>query len=300
MLLLPDILYGIYDYWYLNNNGAGFDFFSPSKPFTMNIDLILKSDALDLLFENRNKAYGAYTLRKFYPDRMKISLAIVFISAALLSAITLFPDSSTATSFYTVIQDIVTRDIQEDKQFPEPKKLLHNVNKSSQSKLRSTIVIVPKADTTNVLNDISDTRIGSTTSIGTELGPADDIVGSGPVSSLPKVTVEPIAPVDKPYDNPDIQASFPGGEKALIRFLERNLQTPVSLESNETVQVKVKFVVDFEGDLQSFNIDQDGGNEFNNEVIRVLKKMPRWNPGKKGGQNVPVFYTIPVKFTSVD
>ena len=276
------------------------NFFSPSKPFTMNIDLILKSDALDLLFENRNKAYGAYALRKFYPDRMKISLAIVFISAALLSAITLFPDSSTATSFYTVMQDIVTRDIQEDKQFPEPKKLLHNVNKSSQSKLTSTIVIVPKADTTDVLNDISDIRIGSTTSIGTELGPADDIVGSGPVSSLPKVTVEPIAPVDKPYDNPDIQASFPGGEKALIRFLERNLQTPVSLESNETVQVKVKFVVDFEGDLQSFNIDQDGGNEFNKEVIRVLKKMPRWNPGKKGGQNVPVFYTIPVKFTSVD
>ena len=274
--------------------------FSPSKPFTMNIDLILKSDALDLLFENRNKAYGAYALRKFYPDRMKISLAIMFIFAGLLSAITFLPDSSTATPVYTVIQDIVTRDIQQERQIPEPKQLLHNINKSSQSKLISTIAIVPKADTTDMLNDISDIRIGSTTSNGTEIGPADEVVGLAVVSSMPKVPVEPVAPVDQPYENPDIQASFPGGEKALIRFLERNLQTPVSLNSNETVQVKVKFVVDFDGDLQSFNIEKDGGIEFNKEVVRVLKKMPRWNPGKKGGQNVPVFYTIPVKFTSVD
>ena len=276
------------------------NFFSPSKPFTMNIDLILKSDALDLLFENRNKAYGAYDLRKFYPDRMKISLAIMFISVAFLSAITFLPNSNTTIPVYTVVQDLVTRDIQEDKKIPEPKQVLHNINKSSKSKFISTIVIVPKADTTDMLNDISDIRIGSTTSIGTEIGPADDIVSSADVSSLPKVPVEPAAPVGQPYENPDVQASFPDGEKALIRFLERNLQTPLSVESNETVQVKVKFVVDFDGDLQSFYIEQDGGIEFNKEVVRVLKKMPRWNPGKKGGQNVPVYYTIPVKFTSVD
>ena len=276
------------------------NFFSPSKPFTMNIDLILKSDALDLLFENRNKAYGAYDLRKFYPDRMKISLAIMFISAALLSAITFLPDSGTTTPVYTVIQDIVTRDIQEDKKIPEPKQVLHNINRSSQSKLISTIVIVPKADTTDVLNSISYLQIGSTTIIGTEIGPEDDVEGSAAMGSLPEPPTKPVPSVEQPYENPDEQASFPGGEKALIRFLERNLQTPLSLEGNETVQVKVKFVVDFDGDLQSFNIEKDGGVEFNKEVIRVLKKMPRWNPGRKGGQNVPAYYTIPVKFTSVD
>ena len=101
-----------------------------------------------------------------------------------------------------------------------------------------------------------------------------------------------------PYENPDIQASFPGGENALIRFLEKNLQVPANLEAQETRQVKVKFVVDFNGDLQSFIVVKDGGEPCNTEVIRVLKKMPKWNPGKKGGQNVPVFYTIPVKFTA--
>ncbi len=266
----------------------------------MNIDLILKSDALDLLFENRNKAYGAYALRKFYPDRMKIALVIMFVSAGLLSAITFLPNSSTATPVYTVIQDHVIREIKEVKKIPEPKQLLHNINNSSQSKLLSTIVIVPEKDSSEVLNNISEMRIGSSNIIGTEVGPEDVVQGSAGISSLPQVPVEPEAQLEQPYENPDIQASFPGGEKALIRFLERNLQTPGSLESNETVQVKVKFVVDFEGDLQGFSVEKDGGIEFNKEVIRVLKKMPRWNPGKKGGQNVPVYYSIPVKFTSVE
>lgn len=276
------------------------NFFSPSKPFTMNIDLILKSDALDLLFENRNKAYGAYALRKFYPDRMKIALAIMFVSAALLSAITFLPDSSTATPVYTVIQDHVIREIKEVKKIPEPRQLLHNINRSSQSKLISSFVMVTEKDSSDVLTDISEMRIGSSTIIGTEVGPEDVVQGSTGISSPPQVPVESVAQLAQPYENPDIQASFPGGEKALIRFLERNLQTPGSLESNETVQVKVKFVVDFDGDLQSFSVEKDGGIDFNKEVIRVLKKMPRWNPGKKGGQNVPVYYTIPVKFTSVD
>jgi len=266
----------------------------------MNIDLILKSDALDLLFENRNKAYGAYDLRKFYPDRMKIALAIMFISAGLVSASTFLPDSSTAKPVYIVIQDHVIREIKEVKKIPEPKQLLHNINRSSQSKFISSFLMVPEKDSSDVLIDISEIRIGSTTSIGTEVDLEDVVQGSAGISSPPQVPAEPVAQLEQPYENPDIQASFPGGEKALIRFLERNLQTPGSLESNETVQVKVKFVVDFEGDLQSFSVEKDGGIDFNKEVIRVLKKMPRWKPGKKGGQNVPVYYTIPVKFTSVD
>lgn len=266
----------------------------------MNIDLILKSDVLDLLFENRNKTYGAYALRKFYPDRMKIALAIMVVSAAFFSAFTFLPDSITSKPVYTVIQDIVIREIQETKKIPEPKQLLHNINNSSQSKLVSTFVLVPEKDSSDVLNNISEMRIGSSNIMVTEVGPEDVVQGSAVISSPPQVPAEPVAQLKQPYENPDIQASFPGGEKALIRFLERNLQTPGSLESNETVQVKVKFVVDFEGDLQSFSVEKDGGTEFNKEVIRVLKKMPRWNPGKKGGQNVPVYYTIPVKFTSVD
>jgi len=59
-------------------------------------------------------------------------------------------------------------------------------------------------------------------------------------------------------------------------------------------------VVGYDGKLKSFEIVEDGGATFNKEVIRVLKKMPEWVPGKANGENVSVYYTIPVKFTAAN
>ncbi len=94
--------------------------------------------------------------------------------------------------------------------------------------------------------------------------------------------------------------SYPGGMDALRKFLVRNLENPRDMKEGEVANVKVKFVVGSNGELQSFVTVQDGGNEFNREVMRVLKKMPNWVPGKSKGQNVFVFYTIPIKFISAD
>ena len=94
--------------------------------------------------------------------------------------------------------------------------------------------------------------------------------------------------------------SYPGGMDALRNFLVRNLENPRDMKEGEVANVKVKFVVGSNGELQSFVTVQDGGNEFNREVMRVLKKMPNWVPGKSKWQNVSVFYTIPIKFISAD
>ena len=77
-------------------HGAGFDFiFYDSKPTIMNSNLILKSDILDIVFENRNKAYGAYDLRKFYNNRIKMALGIMLIIAFGFSAFTLLYKTQT-------------------------------------------------------------------------------------------------------------------------------------------------------------------------------------------------------------
>lgn len=94
--------------------------------------------------------------------------------------------------------------------------------------------------------------------------------------------------------------SYPGGMNALRKFLVRNLENPRDMKEGEVANVKVKFVVGSNGELQSFVTVQDGANEFNREVMRVLKKMPNWVPGKSKGQNVSVFYTILIKFISAD
>jgi protein TonB len=101
-------------------------------------------------------------------------------------------------------------------------------------------------------------------------------------------------------DAVDVAPSYPGGMEAFRKFMEKNLHTPDELESGEIVTVRVRFVVDYTGKLQSFVPVLDGGEVYNKEVIRVLKKMPDWIPGKAKGENVPVYYIIPVKFVTTD
>ena len=108
--------------------------------------------------------------------------------------------------------------------------------------------------------------------------------------------------VDKitPNNFAEVMPSYPGGMAALKKFLEINLRNPQDLEAGEQVKVKIKFIVGYDGNLKGFETVQDGGAAFNNEVIRVLKKMPQWIPGKTKGENVSIYYTIPVNFLAAE
>ena len=190
-----------------------------------------------------------------------------------------------------------------DKKVEQPKPKILQVLTAAVQKLTSDIKFVDKREASDTLHDITNMRIGSATTIIDVVGPTDidpgTLVGEGG-GKEPAKPVETTVDNKTPVDNPDVQASFPGGEAALINFLQKNLRSPQDLEVGETIQVKVKYVVGFDGNLQSFDVVQDGGSVFNNEVLRVLKKMPKWNPGKKGGRNVPVYYCLPVKFTGAE
>ena len=265
----------------------------------MNSNAILTSDVLDILFDKRNKKYGAYTLRKFYPERVKTSLLIMLGFAAAVSSFTFLPEGK-AMGGTGIIEDGMTvkqvieipKDIEKPKEASMPKQKPVPVQQ-----LTAAYETVPDTKPSTVFHDISGMAIGTATdTTGMPIGPAN-IFPTAPTGE-PAAPPEPEPDLKTPVDNPDIQASFPGGSKALLYFLQRNLVAPE--EISEAVQVKVKFVVGFDGNLQAFEVVQDGGIDFNNEVIRVLKKMPQWVPGKKGGRNVPVFYVLPVKFAPND
>ena len=72
------------------------------------------------------------------------------------------------------------------------------------------------------------------------------------------------------------------------------------MEEGEEIGVKVKFIVSYNGDLIGFNVIETGGAPFDDEVMRVLKKMPKWIPGKASGENVSTYYIIPVKLRVFD
>ena len=267
----------------------------------MNSELIMKSDVLDILFEKRNKAYGAYMLRKFYNNRLIKSLGIMMAGVIVFSAFTFLPDKVAKTSEFTVIDPGFGK-VPATPKVPEIKPKLKKqviITPLSTLKLVSKIIIVDNKDSTDILHNLNNLAIGGNTNIllnikGTRLVVPFATGDEG--GAEPLQLTEPTVDMTKPTDNPEIMPAYPGGIQALRKFLVRNLNNPGDLAEGEIISVKVKFVVGYDGKLQGFELVQDGGSEFNNEVIRVLKKMPEWIPGKSKGRNVAVYYTIPVKF----
>lgn len=270
----------------------------------MNSEFILKSSVLDLLFENRNKFYGAYNLRKFYRTRLLKSIAITLSATALVCVVLSLPKTLVETITYAEIQmshikEVKIQDLKKDAQKPKLK-----IASAFQKKLGTQILLVKNipADTLQVLKP-SDIIGSGNENLKGNLGNglAETVVGDGKFAgveaSLPeKKTVDP----NEVIASPDVMPEYPGGLNALRHFLEHNLKNPSQMEAGEMVSVNIGFVVGYNGKLQQFSIVKDGGEVYNQEVLRVVKRMPQWIPGKANGKNVAVNFTIPVKFVAAD
>jgi len=266
----------------------------------MNKELIMNSDVLDIIFENRNKNYGAYVLRKFYNDRLRKAFGVMFLAVSGITAFTFLPsEKAYETGFINIKGPELGRIKKPEIKQPEirPKTAVPVPKNVSTGKLVSNLIIVNNKDSSDKLNiDLDKLAIGSTTNISTDVNGPRVMV---PVNDGDGKIPEPAKPlIDKtiPVFDAEIMPSFPGGLSALRKFLERNLNNPGQMEEGEEVNVKIRFVVGLDGKLQSFVTVEDGGAEFNKEVIRVLKKMPDWIPGKSNGENRSVYCVIPVKF----
>jgi len=277
----------------------------------MNNETILKSDVLDILFDKRNKAYGAYNLRKFYNNRLIKSLAVMLTGVVVLSAFTFLPKKEKPILGIDN-EGLMVHTIklpEEPLKKEKPKELPKNEVKQQPFEQRIFVnnIQITKTPTVDIINTLTDGIVISTVN-----PPVPSTGGSPtPVLLVPVLTGDGVGIKPKPQPDVDVSKTFtenevevmpsyPGGMDALRNFLVRNLENPRDMKEGEVANVKVKFVVGSNGELQSFVTVQDGGNEFNREVMRVLKKMPNWVPGKSKGQNVFVFYTIPIKFISAD
>lgn len=99
-------------------------------------------------------------------------------------------------------------------------------------------------------------------------------------------------------DIAEVMPVFPGGEEAMFAYLSRNMRYPAyERENGITGTVYVSFVVNVTGAIDQIEILRSPSEGFNDEVVRVVKKMPMWKPGIQGGQKVAVRYKLPVKFS---
>lgn len=99
------------------------------------------------------------------------------------------------------------------------------------------------------------------------------------------------------FEKVDKMPEFPGGSEALMKFINSNIKYPKEAkEKNITGTVKVNFIVNKDGTVSDAKPSTNIGGGCEEEAVRVIKMMPKWVPGQQKGVNVPVYFTLPVKF----
>lgn len=270
----------------------------------MKPESILHADILDIIFENRNKEYGAYELRTHYNERLIRSMLTVFFLLVTIwgLVIWLLPKDH---RIFIKPPSITDWDIQPLSQPDKP--LTHSANHPIARRLAEITHVTPTIVPSSIpvkpiptVQDLDDNNIGAHTEIGEK---KEGTPGPGATTNQIGSPEAPPAPeeAESVLRVAECMPEFPGGMEALKRFLSNNLRVPKdNLEAGEKIKVVVKFVVDKEGIVTDLAVTEHGGNEFDEEVIRVMKKMPQWKPGMQNGKKVAVYYYLPVTFQGSD
>jgi len=283
----------------------------------MKPEMILQSDMLDILFEGRNKDYGAYNLRRIYNSHLLKSMGVVLLLGITFSVLqsnhwgSKKDDNSAAGLFSKDTTSIVlqTVDLPKPKKekLPEPviPKTASTPAPAVKTVAAATLKIVPDEQVTKPMksaDDILKENVAISTvdntdgkdAIGGKAGPVTAPGGSG-TGDVKEQAAE--AESEEIVRIAEKMPMFPGGEEALRRFLGKNLRMPDgAVDEGQRVKIPTRFVVNKNGELTDVVLP-DGANEaLKKEILRVMHKMPRWIPGSQNGRTVAVYFSIPIIF----
>lgn len=262
-------------------------------------------DMLDIIFADRNKAYGAYQLRRSYTTYLMrafgfglLFLLVLFLLPRLIGAVTeLVKDKPVEVE----IEMGPPPDLDPTPPPPPPPP-----PPTPPPPTRTTVQFVPpviKKDEEVVeeepkkdIEELIETKadVGKDDVKGNDEAPPeiDDNPSELQVIEAPKVE-------DKVYETFDIQKmpSFPGGEGELQKFLMENINYPaIARENNIQGTAALSFVVGKDGSITNVQILKDPGGGCGKEAVRVVQSMPKWTPGEANGNPVKVKFTLPVRF----
>lgn len=274
----------------------------------MKAEAILKSDVLDIIFENKNKDYGAYQLRKQYSNRLKKSIGITTILVFIFTGLQSWKTPKVLCKIdLGILADVTLSDYNTPKE--EPKKIpIEKATSKPPIKeviFNKPIIVKELKLNTNIpeMTDIDTAFIGNQFHQGTA---SIGVVGEFPVNTkLPfgygkQLEIDtPIVNLtidNEPIENPTISATFPGGLEALKNFMLHNLHQPDNIDEGQKIIIIVKFVVDKNGNILDVEIIQNGREDLDQELIRVINKMPKWKPGLQNGLPVSVYFKMPITF----
>jgi protein TonB len=263
----------------------------------MKLDL-LKDQWLEIVFEGRNKKYGAYDLRKSITKntvRAFIIGTILFVVLVSIPTIMrMIPDASEDTTIDTKITAVKLppKEKPKDPNLPPPPPPAPKVDQ-----VKFVKPVVAKAD--EVVEEIAVVKELKDKNIGKETikGDPDAELTIEPVGTGVAAVVEEDNTV---YNTAGIEVKpdFPGGMDKFTDFVGKNYQAPE--EEGLKGKVYVTFVVEKDGSLTDIKVLRDIGYGTGKEAIRVLKKSPKWTPGEQNGKKVRCTFSLPISIQSAE
>lgn len=265
---------------------------------------VSQRDALDIVFANRNRAYGAYQLRREYPVNLARALGfgMLLIALALVAPRILAAFSSLAPEKQLVEVIAEPKVIVVEKPVPPPVLTVTPPPKASIA--FPPPVVTPDEQAPNETPPDVQTLLDDPRNVGsaTVEGPTDAPPSLDPPDPGKGIIETPIPADDDPLEPFAVNKmpSFPGGEAEMFKWISKHLNYPeMAKEAGTQGQVVLSFVVGKDGNISDIAVLKTpaGGNILGNEATRVVKSMPKWNPGEANGHPVKVRFTLPIRFS---
>jgi len=256
----------------------------------------------DRVFDDRNKAYGAYELRHNYANTMVKAMAIAFLGVGTLCAASIILRATPSVDkVIHVINDPIIQ--------PPPVAHTKEIKPPVSPKHIKAEAIPPAHTTKFVEMVVKPNEQAVNPPKNAELsGNIGQVSTKGPAESLPPLPVETMpgkgtAPDESIHsiNGLEYMPEPVGGAAAWNKFLSKNLRFPsVAQEEGVGGKVFLSFIIEKDGSLSNITVDKAAGHGFDEEALRVLKLAKAWKPGMQNGQPVRVKYSIPITFQAPD
>ena len=261
-------------------------------------------DALDIVFAYRNRAYGAYQLRRAYPRYLgrALGFGLLLIGFALVVPQILNAVSNAFPEPPPLNMEMVMGpppEIDVDRPPPPPPP------PTPKPPARTTQRFVPPTPTPD--KQVVDKKQPDIETLINKGGDISTVNREGQGNVPPGLDNPPELPgiIESPAPPPDEEEhifvqkppAFPGGEKDLLKYLAENIKyPPIARETNIQGTVALTFVIGKDGKVSDIRIVREIGGGCGKEALRVVQSMPNWIPGENNGHPVKVRFTLPVKF----
>ncbi|HXI00450.1 MAG TPA: TonB family protein [Sphingobacteriaceae bacterium] len=262
---------------------------------------IFKLEWIDVVFAGRNKAYGAYMLRKDNSRTTSKALmigAILFIVAVSSPLIAKLISNALPEEKVKVTEVILSPPPPINKDTPPPPPPAEPPKpKVDQVKFPPPVVVPAEQVRDEEPPTVEELKVADPGQKTIEGDPTAEIRIEEPVGEAPKEVAIVEDNSIKDFASVEVLPLFPGGDKAFYAFLGKNITYPsMARENNISGRVFVSFVVEKNGKLTDIKVLRGLGSGTDEEAVRVLKKSPAWAPGIQNGRPVRVQYTIPILF----